>query len=129
MKNNMYGRNADFDCSKIYYLSGPMSGYPEYNYPVFQATVDLLRAEGIKLLSPHENVWPEGHETMTPEQLRTQMMVLCMEQMKVAEGIIMMPGWPQSKGTVTELKLALKKELPVYFFDGYNIIDMNKRIA
>ena len=36
----------------IVYLSGPMSGLPDYNYPAFQEVADRLTRNGIRVVSP-----------------------------------------------------------------------------
>lgn len=36
------------------YVSGPMKGYAESNYPAFEAATVALRAAGYEVLSPHE---------------------------------------------------------------------------
>ena len=36
------------------YIAGPMTGYPEYNYPAFEATAKKYRDLGFRVTSPHE---------------------------------------------------------------------------
>lgn len=40
------------------YLSGPMTGVPEYNYPAFNAEAARLRALGYTVENPAENPLP-----------------------------------------------------------------------
>jgi len=42
-----------FDYQIWYYLAGPMSGLPEYNYPAFEKASIALEEQGIKVKSPH----------------------------------------------------------------------------
>ena len=40
------------------YLSGPMSHYPDSNFPAFAAKAQALRVQGITVVSPHELCQP-----------------------------------------------------------------------
>jgi hypothetical protein len=39
---------------KKYYLSGPMRGYPEHNFPAFDKAAAILRKYGYEVISPAE---------------------------------------------------------------------------
>ena len=43
-----------FDRDLTFYLAGPMSGYPEYNFDEFERWAEILRRGGLKIASPHE---------------------------------------------------------------------------
>lgn len=43
----------EFDFSLWYYLAGPMTGHPEYNYPAFEKATTVLEENGVKVKSPH----------------------------------------------------------------------------
>lgn len=115
------------DLDKTYYYSGPMTGYERYNYDQFENDVETLRALGLKIESPHENEWPEGAENLPVAALWAQMMAKAVVQMGKCQGIIMMKGWPQSRGAVFELNHAIKENWPVYFYDDYVLTSMNKQ--
>lgn len=119
-----------FDHDLTYYQSGPMSGYEDYNYPHFEKSFQLLSKNGVKVKSPHHNEWPENHERMTPEELWGIMMEKCYIQMEECQGIIMLEGWPASKGARMELQVAFNRSWPVYYFclRDMMLIDMNKRV-
>ena len=103
------------DLEKTYYVSGPMSGYPEYNYPAFQRCCDRLRNIGFKLISPHEIKPPKVN--MAEEQMWVWYMQECAKQFRgVDGGIIMLRGWPESRGANMELGWALTGRLPVYLY-------------
>ena len=114
------------DFEKTYYLSGPMSGYEDHNYTQFELNAMTLRDDGLKIESPHENVWPVAHENLTEAALWMQMMEKAVTQMDKCHGIILMKGWAQSKGARVELDIALTKGWPVYFYDKHVITSMNK---
>ena len=95
----------------IAYISGPMTGYPDFNFPAFAAAAATFRGAGWTILSPHENFG--GDQTRDYlEYLRADM-----EAIRQAEAIILLPGWPSSNGARWELQIALGLKLKVYFFD------------
>jgi len=82
---------------KRVYLSGPMSGYPESNFPAFHQWAARLRADGFDVVSP-----AEIQEAGTWELcLRADLRELC-----TCEAIALMPGWENSKGANLELHVA-----------------------
>lgn len=125
-RNNL--RQLGFDFNTTYYISGPMSGYQNYNYETFATVANVLRAAGLDVESPHENPWPADHASMDPKQLWEEMMKLCRTQMKSCGGIILLKGWPQSTGARQELRYAIMQGWPVWFFDpeNGNMVNMNK---
>jgi len=46
----------------VYYLAGPMSGQPGFNYPLFDKTAHLLREKGHIIINPTDLDSPEEHE-------------------------------------------------------------------
>ena len=117
------------DFEKVYYLSGPMTGYENYNYASFEINATNLRALGLKIESPHENPWPDGHETMDKNKLWRWLMDTAIKQMAACKGIILMKGWPQSSGARIELNLAITEGWPVYYYDNYVLTSMNKNVS
>lgn len=80
------------------YLSGPMAGLPEHNFPAFHAHAALLRGQGYEVVNPAEldnagKTW-EGC-------LRTDLREMC-----TCDAIALMPGWEASKGANLELHVA-----------------------
>lgn len=79
------------------YLSGPMSGIEDNNFPAFHKWAALLRTQGHDVISP-----AEIQEAGTWELcLRTDM-----REMLECEAIALMPGWENSKGANLELHVA-----------------------
>lgn len=121
-------RLLGFDFNLTYYLSGPMSGYPDFNYEAFTLVSNVLRGCGLEIESPHENPWPADHESMEEKELWEHMMKLCRTQMKRCHGIILLNGWPQSTGSRQELRWAIMQDWPVWFYDvpNHQILNMNR---
>ncbi|MDR5765020.1 MULTISPECIES: DUF4406 domain-containing protein [unclassified Caballeronia] len=81
------------------YIAGPMTGYPELNFPAFHAEAGRLRALGFEIVNPAEiNVDP------------TAGWLACMradiKQLVDCDGIALLPGWEQSSGATVEHTLA-----------------------
>ena len=86
------------------YLSGPMSGLPDMNYPAFNAEAARLRALGFHVENPAEN----------PEQSSWEdYMKAAIVQMLGCEVVVMLPGWSESRGALIERELALRLGLKV----------------
>jgi hypothetical protein len=114
------------------YLSGPMTGYPEYNYPAFAAASKWLREVAqFEVESPHENPSPE---TPLPEDdMWEYYMKLCKKQVERCEAIVLMAGWPESRGARQELTWSVERGMNVIYLDrplggpAYKIIHMSER--
>jgi len=85
------------------YLSGPMRGYPESNYPAFEAASGALRAQGHEVYSPHEFM-PAGEPSM--EQLRSAFSAYTKFICEEADWIVLLPGWESSRGAKAEAAVA-----------------------
>ena len=82
------------------YLSGPMSGMQELNYPAFNAVANDLRSKGIHVENPAEN---------SPPSCGTWQgwMRLALLQLARCDAIYMLPGWENSRGAKVEHGLAV----------------------
>jgi hypothetical protein len=92
------------------YLSGPMTGLPDLNFPAFNAAAAQLRAQGLHVVNPAE-INLDG--TATWEScMRADIKALC-----DCTCIALMPGWEQSKGAHLELHIAHRLGLSVLYVD------------
>jgi len=89
--------------SKRIYLSGPMTGLPEFNYPLFHRTARRLREEGHFVFNPAEYPYDGPLEDFP---VRTAFAdyaeFICLE----ATAIYLLPGWQRSQGALAEVALA-----------------------
>lgn len=100
----------------IIYLSGPMTGYPESNYPAFRAAARQLREMGHRVYNPAE--FPhDGDEASFP--LRRAFAAYCAFICLEADTIVALPGWEKSRGATAELALARVCGLDVAEFDAF----------
>lgn len=89
----------------LYYLAGPMTGLPEYNFAEFDRVVAELRDNGFEVLSSHEIDHGETPETRGSkphgDYVREDL-----KHLLVCDAIILLPGWELSRGCQVEVKVA-----------------------
>lgn len=92
------------------YLSGPMTGLPQFNYPAFTEAAVRLRLQGYVVVSPVKVSGPPGREWH--EYLRADIKALV-----DCDGIALMPGWETSAGAHLELHIAHRLGMSVHFVE------------
>lgn len=104
-----------------FYLAGPMSGLPQFNFPAFHKAAKALRARGFDIVSPAEldgaEVEAEAMKSPDGEIGPTRKMcgltwadMLARDVKLVADevdGIILLPGWEKSRGAKLECYVGL----------------------
>lgn len=91
------------------YISGPMRGLPDFNYPLFAATAKTLRHQGFHVLNPAENF--EGDQDREiPEYMRADIKMMLQASM-----VFMLPGWQDSEGSRLEYLIAKALGLEITF--------------
>ena len=96
----------------IIYLSGPMSGLPDYNYPAFHATAKRLRALGHTVLNPAE-VDELHNPTPGTHQPWSWYMRHALRMIADAERVVVLDGWHKSRGALEEVRIAGMLDIPV----------------
>jgi hypothetical protein len=85
---------------KTIYLSGPMTGLPDFNHAAFYAEEKRLRALGYRIINPAEiNSDPE---TPWQECLRYDLI----EMLCDCDSLALLDGWETSKGVFLEMFVA-----------------------
>lgn len=111
-------------CVPIYYVSGPMRGYPEFNFPAFSVATERLRRDfGCEVFSPAERDLKEGFdptgldgsldELVESFDLRDALACDCEFICRRATHIFMLSGWARSTGATAERALAIALGLTV----------------
>ena len=95
------------------YISGPMTGIPEHNFPLFNEVARTLRAENYIVYNPAEHF--DGRTDLPREEyMREDFKCLLGMTNYESYGIVLLPGWTKSKGAVAEVTVA--RELGFRFF-------------
>jgi hypothetical protein len=112
---------------ETYYLAGPMTGRPQFNFPMFNAVASMLRIQGFNIMSPAELDDPlirdlamesaEGDDTINTDSwgdfLSRDVKIVADE----VDGVICLPGWEPSKGARLEVFVAVCQGKDVYEYD------------
>lgn len=94
------------------YISGPMTGLPELNFPAFNAAASFLRDLGHEVVNPAElNPEPTAswHECM-----RRDIKALC-----DCDTIVLLEGWQRSNGAQLELHVAHRLGMKVVLMQDF----------
>jgi hypothetical protein len=103
-----------------YYLAGPMSGIPQFNFPLFHEAAAKLRTEGLEIISPAEMDSPavqaEGMASTDGKLVDGKIAgetwgdMLARDVKVIADqvdGIVFLPNWQTSRGARLEAFVAL----------------------
>lgn len=134
--------------SKTYYLAGPMSGIPFFNFPKFHQITKELRDAGYNIISPAELDSPEiqAEAMQSKDGLINGAMPADVKDGKVGgetwgqilardvrivadevDGVICMDGWEKSRGARLEVFVASLRKHELYTYEGNgNIAPMSR---
>ncbi len=96
------------------YISGPMTGIKDFNYPAFNAEAARLRALGHHVENPAENEKPECGTWQGYMRNAIAQLVTC-------DAIVLLPGWRDSNGALVEARLAQGIGMPILFPESIDI--------
>lgn len=88
------------------YISGPMTGLPELNFPAFHAAAAALRARGFEVVNPAD-INPDASKSWH-ECMRADIKALC-----DCQALALLAGWERSQGAHLELHLAHRLGLEI----------------
>src|ERR1051325_9395844 len=108
------------------YTAGPMTGYPQFNFPAFDCAAQSLRIAGFDVVSPAELDDPADreHALKSPdgapgtEGSHTWGELLARDVKLIADevdGVVLLPGWENSKGARLEAFIARLVGKPVFY--------------
>ncbi|MGB1270435.1 MAG: DUF4406 domain-containing protein [Endozoicomonas sp.] len=80
------------------YISGPMTGLPEHNYPAFFEAEKLLKKAGFQEIVNPARL---GEQASWEEYMKRDIQLLCQ-----CDGVAFLDGWGDSKGARLEVQIA-----------------------
>ena len=100
------------------YLSGPMTGKPDFNRADFAEATTRLRDLGFEVVNPHELrepvLKPNDPDYNWRQYLARDISLLITGNF---DGVVVLPGWKDSRGAVLELHVAQYIGLKVFPID------------
>jgi hypothetical protein len=90
------------------YISGPMTGLPEFNFPAFFAAAAKLRAGGLHVVNPAELNTEKDLSWYACMRKDIAALVEC-------DTILMLKGWEASEGAKLEHHIATRLGMAVVF--------------
>lgn len=98
------------------YLSGPMTGYPDFNKAAFAEAAFKLRELGFEVVNPHQ--LPEPVTVIGDDEYNWRQYLARDIEKIIAdtdiEGVVVLPGWEESSGAMFEIRVAQYLGLKVY---------------
>lgn len=95
----------------IYFISGPMSGLPDFNRPAFHRAAQQLRDRGLTVFNPAENGIASSAPWSTHMRADIRMLMGC-------DAVVVLPGHRGSKGATLETHIARALGMPVITLAG-----------
>lgn len=134
---------TDLSPGITWYTAGPMSGYPQFNYPLFERAAAYLRGLGLTVVSPAELDSEKMRQlaygsrdgdlkTMEQQSGETWADVLARDVKLIGdriEGIVLLPKWYESPGARLETFVGLLqlKKRPFQFASYHEYDNGDKR--
>lgn len=94
------------------YVSGPMSGCKDYNFPAFDLAEASLLEAGFEVENPATKGVIDGWDWH--DYLRYDI-----KQMMDCQGLALLPGWNNSRGARVEVDLARALDMPVRLVNAW----------
>jgi hypothetical protein len=130
---NLMNKNANPDES-FFYLGGPMTGIPQFNFPEFHRIGAALRERGYNIVSPAELDDPETEAAAMAspdgapgsgsangeayEDFLGRDLIIC--SIPTCVGMICLPGWHNSRGARGESWVCAYLKKPIYEYSENN---------
>ena len=113
---------------KRIFLSGPMTGIKNFNFPLFNAVANRVRRLGFEVVNPVDICKKFKKERVLADKTVFEQMI---NEQQVAERtcdiLLLLPGWEDSKGVRLELKTAIEMGLHIVV-DGENAVEKLQKL-
>lgn len=97
----------------LLYVSGPMTGYPAFNFPTFFAAADQLRAVGYGVVNPAEL------SRLDPFPSKAELLRKDLQGLLLCDGLALLPGWEESPGALLEWSIAQALAMPIKLIEEW----------
>lgn len=94
------------------YISGPMRGKPDFNFPAFDLAAARIRNAGWTPVSPADLDRQSGEPMSDSRDFIRRAMKRDTDTIFECDEIALLPGWRQSAGAVTEVALSCVLAMP-----------------
>lgn len=94
---------------KKVFISGPMTGIKDFNYPAFNKAAAELHAMGYEVHNPADNPKCESWE---------EYMRLALRQLALCDEVAQLPGWQKSRGASVEYRTAMTLGMRIWEMDA-----------
>lgn len=88
------------------YISGPMTGYVDYNFPAFFEAEEAVRSLGHDPVNPATRGVQPGWEW--EDYLRADI-----RDLMTCDGVVTLPNWRNSRGARFEVRVARTLAMPI----------------
>lgn len=119
-----------------FYLAGPMSGIPQFNYPLFDKSAARLRERGLEIVSPAElddaatrahamaSLDGKGTGPNTWGDFLARDVKIVADQV---QGVILLPRWYTSRGAKLEAYVGIlcHHEFHAYYPDRDKLVELD----
>lgn len=110
---------------RVCYISGPMRGFPDFNFPVFMEADEKLQSWEWNTINPAALDQSEGEMKSFEEYMRRDIRDL----LDCCDSIVMLPGWEHSQGARTELLVADSLSLELYELGDNHLVPLTQGCA
>lgn len=99
------------------YISGPMTGIPDHNLPAFFDAADVLASLGYLAENPGDNDGRTLEAALgnagTTGRTWSDYLRIDIARLAKCDGVVVLPGWQQSKGANLEVDVATRLGMPI----------------
>lgn len=99
------------------FISGPMTGHAEFNYPAFHRVGEELKKNEFKFLSPAHGRFGHPYQPPNPDEEHPweEYMRSSLKKLLLCDSIYMLSGWEDSRGAILEHHIAKQLNMTIHY--------------
>jgi len=124
----------DLNLKKVY-ISGPMSGITDLNFPEFEKAEIKMKSFGFEVFNPHkfeeqktEKFLNKIKNSNDNDSWIEYMKVDIVKMLQECEFVLALNNWERSRGATVELFLAKSLGMPIIHHDTYEELNVSFKI-